>query len=61
LIEKLDMDQNGQITIKGAIGNLAIIASFWEIDIDSNRYISSIELDKMKVTLTKEKNIRQSH
>tara|TARA_B110000908_G_C9868799_1_gene277374 strand:- start:282 stop:461 length:180 start_codon:yes stop_codon:yes gene_type:complete len=59
LIEKLDMDQNGQITIKGAVGNLAIVASFW--DIDSNRYISSIELAKMKVTLTKEKNIRQSH
>lgn len=65
LIEKLDMDQNGQITIKGAVGNLAIVASFWEIEIeieiDSNRYISSIELAKMKVTLTKEKNIRQSH
>ena len=61
LIEKLDMDQNGQITIKGAVGNLAIVASFWEIEIGSNRYISSIELAKMKVTLTKEKNIRQSH
>jgi|TARA_B110000902_G_scaffold225619_1_gene263743 hypothetical protein len=38
LIEKLDMDQSGQLTIKGAVGNLAIIASFWKVDIDANIY-----------------------
>jgi hypothetical protein len=32
------MDQNAPLTIKRAVGNLAILASFWEIDIDGEIY-----------------------
>jgi hypothetical protein len=60
LIKKLDLDKDGQITIKEAVANPAILASFGKIDTDGNGKISVIELDKTKVALTEEKIIRKS-
>lgn len=55
LIEKLDLDKDGQITIKEAVAEPAILASFGKIDTDGNGKISSIELAKTKVSLTEGK------
>lgn len=55
LIEKLDLDKDGQITIKEAVAEPAVLASFGKIDTDGNGRISSIELAKTKVSLTEEK------
>jgi Ca2+-binding EF-hand superfamily protein len=60
LIEKLDLDKDGQITIKEAVANPAVLASFGKIDTDGNGKISSIELSQTKVTLIKDKNISKS-
>jgi hypothetical protein len=55
LIEKLDLDKDGQITIKEAVAEPAVLASFGKIDTDGNGRISSMELAKAKVSLTEEK------
>lgn len=55
LITKLDLDKDGQITIKEAVGDPIILASFGKIDTDGNGKISAIELAKTKVTLTEKK------
>ncbi|MFT6284519.1 MAG: hypothetical protein ACJAXM_000991 [Arenicella sp.] len=55
LIEKLDLDKDGQITIKEAVADPAVLASFGKIDTDGNGKISLIELAKIKVALTEEK------
>ena len=55
LIEKLDLDKDGQITIKEAIADPAVLASFGKIDTDGNGKISSIELTNSKVVLTEDK------
>jgi Ca2+-binding EF-hand superfamily protein len=55
LIEKLDLDKDGQITIKEAVANPAVLASFGKIDTDGDGKISSIELAKTIVALTEEK------
>ncbi len=60
LIEKLDLDKDGQITIKEAVADPAVLASFGKIDTDGNGKISSIELFKAKVALTEEKNTSKS-
>jgi hypothetical protein len=60
LIEKLDLDKDGQITIKEAVANPAVLASFGKIDTDGNGKLSSIELAKIKVALTEEKDISKS-
>jgi Ca2+-binding EF-hand superfamily protein len=57
LIEKLDLDKDGQITIKEAVANPAVLASFGKIDRDGNGKISPLEMAKTKVILTKVKNI----
>lgn len=57
LIEKLDLDKDGQITIKEAVANPAVLASFGKIDRDGNGKISPVEMAKTKVSLTKDKNI----
>lgn len=59
LIEKLDLDKDGQITIKEAIANPAVLASFGKIDTDGNGKISSIELANSKVALTEKKYIKK--
>jgi hypothetical protein len=60
IIEKLDLDKDGQITIKEAVANPAVLASFGKIDTDGNGKISPIEMVKNKVILIKDKNISQS-
>jgi len=55
LIDKLDLDKDGQITIKEAVADLAILASFGKIDTDGNGKISPVELANTKVALPKEK------
>jgi Ca2+-binding EF-hand superfamily protein len=60
LIEKLDLDKDGQITIKEAVANPAVLASFGKIDTDGNGKISSFELAKMKVTLVKDDSTSKS-
>ena len=60
LIEKLDLDKDGQITIKEAVADLAVLASFGKIDTDGNGKISSVELAKAKVVLTEVENISKS-
>lgn len=54
LIEKLDLDKDGQITIKEAVANPAVLASFGKIDTNGNGKISSLELSKTKVSLIRE-------
>ena len=51
LIAKLDLDTDGQITIKEAVANPAVLASFGKIDTDGNGKISTIELAKTKDTI----------
>jgi hypothetical protein len=60
LIKKLDLDKDGQITIKEAVANPAVLASFGKIDTDGNGKISSIELAKIKVALPEEKIMSKS-
>jgi Ca2+-binding EF-hand superfamily protein len=60
IIEKLDLDKDGQITIKEAVSNPAILAAFGKIDTDGNGKISRIELAQTKVTLIKDKNVNKS-
>jgi hypothetical protein len=60
LIEKLDLDKYGQITIKEAVANLAVLTAFGRIDSNGHGKISSIELARTKVTLTEEKNMSKS-
>ena len=60
LIEKLDLDKDGQITIKEAIANPAVLASFGKIDTNGDGKISSIELANTKVQLTEKKYMRKS-
>jgi len=60
IIEKLDLDKDGQITIKEAVANPAVLASFGKIDRDGNGKISPIEMAKTKVTLIKDKSISKS-
>jgi hypothetical protein len=60
LIEKLDLDKDGQITIKEAVADPVVLASFGKIDTDGNGKISSIELAKTKVTLTEAKDMSKS-
>jgi Ca2+-binding EF-hand superfamily protein len=55
ILEKLDLDKDGQITIKEAVSAPAILASFGKIDKDGNGKISLIELNNSKVAQTKEK------
>ena len=56
LIEQLDLDKDGQITIKEAVSNPAILAVFGKIDTDGNGKISSIELKETKVLPKKDKD-----
>ncbi|WP_293745765.1 hypothetical protein [uncultured Paraglaciecola sp.] len=56
LIEQLDLDKDGQITIKEAVSNPAILAAFGKIDTDGNGKISSIELKETKVLPKKDKD-----
>ena len=56
LIKKLDLDKDGQITIKEAVANPAVLASFGKIDTDGDGKISSLELANTKVNLVKDKN-----
>ena len=60
LIKKLDLDKDGQITIKEAVANPAILASFGKIDTDGNGKISVIELAKTTAAVTEEKIINKS-
>tara|TARA_R110000751_G_scaffold307866_1_gene433073 strand:- start:79376 stop:79705 length:330 start_codon:yes stop_codon:yes gene_type:complete len=60
LIEKLDLDKDGQITIKEAVANPAVLASFGKIDTNGDGKISSIELAKTEVILVKDKNNHKS-
>jgi len=55
LIEKLDLDKDGQITIKEAVADPAVLTSFGKIDTDGNGKISLADLAKIKVALTAEK------
>lgn len=55
LIKKLDLDKDGQITIKEAVSDPAILASFGKIDTDGDGKISSIELANTKVILTEKR------
>lgn len=56
LIKKLDLDKDGQITIKEAVANPAVLASFGKIDKDGDGKISSVELANTKVNLVEDKN-----
>jgi Ca2+-binding EF-hand superfamily protein len=60
ILEKLDLDKDGQITITEAVAIPAVLASFGKIDTDGNGKISSIELAKSKVTLTNETHSNKS-
>jgi hypothetical protein len=60
LIEKLDLDKDGQITIKEAVAHPAVLALFGKIDTDGNGKISSTELAKIKVALPEEKIMSKS-
>jgi Ca2+-binding EF-hand superfamily protein len=60
LIESLDLDRDGQITIKEAVANPAILASFGKIDTDGNGKISLIELTRTKITFVDNVQITKS-
>lgn len=60
LIETLDLDKDGQITIKEAVSNPAILAAFGKIDTDGNGKISSMELKDTKVVMKKDKDSSKS-
>lgn len=47
LIKKLDLDKDGQITIKEAVAAPAVLAAFGKIDTDGNGKISRFELSKV--------------
>ncbi|WP_158968458.1 hypothetical protein [Paraglaciecola sp. L3A3] len=51
LIEKLDLDQDGQISIKEAVAEPQLLAAFGKIDIDGNGLLTREELAKSKFNL----------
>lgn len=60
LIKKLDLDEDGQITIKESISEPSILASFGKIDTNGDGKISSIELQSVVAAQLDEKTISQS-
>lgn len=48
IIEKLDLDKDGQISIKESVADPAVLALFGKIDTDGNGKITSIELTNIK-------------
>ncbi|MCF2946714.1 hypothetical protein L0668_01230 [Paraglaciecola aquimarina] len=51
LIDKLDVDQDGTISLKEAVAEPALLAVFGKIDTDGNGKLSSKELETTKVTI----------
>lgn len=49
LIEKLDLDKDGKITIKEAVAEPALLAVFGQIDTDADGKISRLELSKVRI------------
>lgn len=60
LIKKLDLDSDGEITIKEAVADPVVLASFGKIDTDGNGKISLIELSTTKVDLVHSNEINKS-
>jgi energy-converting hydrogenase Eha subunit H len=48
LIEKLDLDKDGEISIKEAVASPAVLAAFGKIDTDGNGKLSRFELIHVK-------------
>ena len=48
IIQKLDQDQDGKITIKEAVADPVILASFGKIDVNGDGKITKQELDNME-------------
>ena len=44
LIEKLDLDKDGKISIKEAVADPAVLAAFGKIDTDGNGKLTRLEL-----------------
>jgi Ca2+-binding EF-hand superfamily protein len=55
IIQKLDQDQDGRITIKEAVADPAILASFGRIDVNGDGKITKQELDNMVLAKKREK------
>lgn len=45
LMERLDMDNDGRISVEEASADPSISASFTELDVDNDGYLTAAELD----------------
>ena len=53
LIKKLDLDKDGQITIKETVANPAVLASFGKIDTNGNGKIIPLVVEKKDIDTVK--------
>ena len=51
LITEIDLDEDGLISIREAVANLQLLASFGKIDVDGDGKISPEELATSKLTI----------
>lgn len=60
LIEKLDLDKDGHITLRESVGEPEILATFGTIDCNNDGKISKTELKKAKITIVRKLSALES-